>query len=455
MFHPRNGSEIARYKTAMCRFRESRGYWNKGEKCKFAHSQSEKRRYSDAIPKWVKKLYSDCDSDSDLDSDSDSGHEEIKYNSSRRSGLSNQGRSSNILNMLRDSKGGMNSLYKEKLDEKSAECLRLLSDNLDLKKMMAKYKNEYNMKINKMKAERDKFEEIARKNWDAHRKLHQKTIDRKEQSAWAGPSEYEKLFSSTLEKFENMLKWPISLDTLEEPMILPSGNTVNKSVMETLIQNYKTDPYDREKRCTQLVSNRFASETAEIINEAQKEKESSDVLEVGTSASTQTDDIWNEIQTDPEIIQKHQEFDVEDPKSNESITRLVKILKVSEEQSNLNSEEIASLTMRWDSLVDQITTCTDKLDEVLERCRLKFLTFVIRLIKEDNFSLPVCDEPTNMSDQIDWVVKWMTLIENKIQKVRKIRFVKRKTICASIEEEEKLNEIELIEDETSEVSLHP
>ena len=66
--------------------------------------------------------------------------------------------------MLRDSKGGMNSLYKEKLDEKSAECLRLLSDNLDLKKMMAKYKNEYNMKINKMKAERDKFEEIARKN---------------------------------------------------------------------------------------------------------------------------------------------------------------------------------------------------------------------------------------------------------------------------------------------------
>ena len=49
----------------------------------------------------------------------------------------------------------------------------------------------------------------------------------------------------------------------------------------------------------------------------------------------------------------------------------------------------------------------------------------------------------------------MTLIENKIQKVRKIRFVKRKTICASIEEEEKLNEIELIEDETSEVSLHP
>ena len=129
-------------------------------------------------------------------------------------------------------------------------------------------------------------------------------------------------------------------------MILPSGNTVNKSVMETLIQNYKTDPYDREKRCTQLVVNRFASETAEIINEAQKEKESLDVLEVGTSASTQTDDILNEIQTDPETIQKHQEFDVEDLKSDESTTELIKILKETEEQSNLKSEEIASLRLR-------------------------------------------------------------------------------------------------------------
>ena len=189
--------------------------------------------------------------------------------------------------------------YKEKLNEKTLECSRLLSEKSKMKEIFEKfkiYKTQNELTITKLKSERDKFEEIARKNCDAYKKLHKRTLEIKNKSDWAGPSEYEKLLASTLKQFESLMQCPISFDDLENPMVLPSGNTVNKGVLQTLIEGRKPDPFDRNKVCRKLIVNRFATETAEILDKIQKEKSILDVSHVDSKQNQKLEQEFRELE---------------------------------------------------------------------------------------------------------------------------------------------------------------
>ena len=58
-FCTKNGSEIARYKTVLCRYAASGAKCREGKRCKFAHSSLEVRNYTDPVPYFAKRLYSE------------------------------------------------------------------------------------------------------------------------------------------------------------------------------------------------------------------------------------------------------------------------------------------------------------------------------------------------------------------------------------------------------------
>ena len=65
-------------------------------------------------------------------------------------------------------------------------------------------------------------------------------------------SSYRKLICSKLVKLDEALRCPISLDVLKDPQVLPSGNTISKFVLEKLIKDKKSDPFDRTAKLKSL-----------------------------------------------------------------------------------------------------------------------------------------------------------------------------------------------------------
>ena len=59
MFVPPQGTEMAAYRTAMCKFAKKKGGCRQRNTCVFAHNEEEIRKFTDPIPKRVKKLYKD------------------------------------------------------------------------------------------------------------------------------------------------------------------------------------------------------------------------------------------------------------------------------------------------------------------------------------------------------------------------------------------------------------
>jgi hypothetical protein len=59
MFVPPQGTEIAAYRTAMCKFAKKKGGCHMRDICVFAHNEEEMRNFTDPIPRSVIKLYKD------------------------------------------------------------------------------------------------------------------------------------------------------------------------------------------------------------------------------------------------------------------------------------------------------------------------------------------------------------------------------------------------------------
>ena len=68
-----------------------------------------------------------------------------------------------------------------------------------------------------------------------------------------------------LNEISGLLKCPISLQLLKNPVILPSGHTVGESYFDKLLTSYACDPFSREPLYYNKTVNRFAQSLIDII----------------------------------------------------------------------------------------------------------------------------------------------------------------------------------------------
>ncbi|CAI2364018.1 unnamed protein product [Moneuplotes crassus] len=61
-----------------------------------------------------------------------------------------------------------------------------------------------------------------------------------------------------LEALEKLLVCPITMEMIKKPTIIPSGNLVEESVVQRLIKDGKTDPFNRRLRLQKVIPDRFA-----------------------------------------------------------------------------------------------------------------------------------------------------------------------------------------------------
>ena len=54
---------------------------------------------------------------------------------------------------------------------------------------------------------------------------------------------------------------------IKSPVVLPSGHTIEKCVMEQFIERKDNDPFDNSKKCEQIVFNRFFDNVKELYNQ--------------------------------------------------------------------------------------------------------------------------------------------------------------------------------------------
>ena len=75
-----------------------------------------------------------------------------------------------------------------------------------------------------------------------------------------------KLFESTLEQLNTAMECNILCETLVDPVILKSGNTISGVVFQGL----ERDPFDNTKDCKERIPNLLAKEVIEIIKNSKK-----------------------------------------------------------------------------------------------------------------------------------------------------------------------------------------
>ena len=105
---------------------------------------------------------------------------------------------------------------------------------------------------------------------------------------------YNKKYFDLIFQLKQMFVCPISLDCLSNPVILPSGITINEEFFDKLIN--KKDPYNNNLIVNCKIHNRFAAEVKEIVEASEKQLINEQLNDKEPSIDTQ--DCRKCIQTD-------------------------------------------------------------------------------------------------------------------------------------------------------------
>ena len=126
----------------------------------------------------------------------------------------------------------------------------------------------------------DKFEKEAEYYYNLVREFQGKRKDHKdvffanfENLLVGGNATYSELVDFTIAKLSSLLECPITLEQIMSPVILPSGNTVERYVMEELIRDKKHDPIDRVQICDRIIINRLAIDVQDTLTFLRQKKE--------------------------------------------------------------------------------------------------------------------------------------------------------------------------------------
>ncbi|CAI2383431.1 unnamed protein product [Moneuplotes crassus] len=72
-------------------------------------------------------------------------------------------------------------------------------------------------------------------------------------------------YYNLLEALEKLLVCPITLEMIKKPTIIPSGNLVEKRVVQRLIRDGKADPFNRRLRLEKVIPDRFANAVLDLF----------------------------------------------------------------------------------------------------------------------------------------------------------------------------------------------
>lgn len=72
---------------------------------------------------------------------------------------------------------------------------------------------------------------------------------------------------------EGLLQCPINMEKIKNPVVLPSGITVDKEVMDRLIDKKHPDPFDRTKKWYKILVNRFVYDFIETLQNAKNNRD--------------------------------------------------------------------------------------------------------------------------------------------------------------------------------------
>ena len=75
----------------------------------------------------------------------------------------------------------------------------------------------------------------------------------------------EDKFTKLMKELKELLTCPITTELMKNPMLTPSGNTVEDKSMIRLIIDGKTDPFTRQGVCKELKSNYLVKQILEVI----------------------------------------------------------------------------------------------------------------------------------------------------------------------------------------------
>ena len=142
-------------------------------------------------------------------------------------------------------KSEINTLKKEK------NALKQEINNLK-QKAKQKTKNKENNAILLQKKHKKVLDELKQLKNNSNRFKIQKDPNRKK-------------FDEFLACLKEHLQCPIILETFKNPVMTPSGNTVEGSVMKTLVQNKAFDPFTRNGVCKELIPNLLVRQISELV----------------------------------------------------------------------------------------------------------------------------------------------------------------------------------------------
>ena len=80
---------------------------------------------------------------------------------------------------------------------------------------------------------------------------------------------YKDNYCDLIYQLKELFECPLSLDRLVDPVILPSGKTINESCFNQLVDS--RDPFNKEVIVKHKIHNRFANEVKEIIEGSEKQ----------------------------------------------------------------------------------------------------------------------------------------------------------------------------------------
>ncbi|CAI2363377.1 unnamed protein product [Moneuplotes crassus] len=308
-FIPSKDSEIRMYKVSLCKWITEGKECHKSDKCTYAHTEEEQRKPHDPIllsrKEEIEELYA---------------NKEIKENN-REKGKKKIDKSEDTLRTFlydrhRDLEGKYNAVcaqlrnidnaWERKLEEaeddfrnkenelkrvsfnkeQTIRSLKIHIKSLEtrnsqlesdsayrrLQNLTAKHKELIN-KLYYLEAKLDRYqshcENLCQTTRDSQRRydiLKSSNSIKSDKFLYAPSKNYKELLCDFIAKVDSAFECPLSCDKLRDPVILPSGHTINSDFYEKLIKSKARDPYNKSYRLTHAIVNRLAIQIQEIMD---------------------------------------------------------------------------------------------------------------------------------------------------------------------------------------------
>lgn len=148
-------------------------------------------------------------------------------------------------------------LWEKAFNQLNARIQSLTQANNDLRKHNKKLKktiSEQKEEINRLRHDSDNLEDPSCTNsYYSPSLLYQKPLVSSKSSLYS--------------QLSDLLVCPISLEMLKDPVIAPSGNTMERDMMQGLIDRGENDPFTRKGRCAHIIPNYLVKQIIELVNQ--------------------------------------------------------------------------------------------------------------------------------------------------------------------------------------------